>query len=86
MSLKGNLIKGRSHFIFIAALLIGMTFIFWSESRDPDSWGQQRLNEFQQGAQPRIVASFSSASAAEQACATIRSKGGLCHVILPSPE
>lgn len=86
MSLKANIIRGRSHFIFIAALLLGSAFIFWSESRDPDSWGQQRLNEFQAGAQPRIVASVPSEGEARYLCGTVRAEGGSCQIILPSKE
>lgn len=86
MSLKANIIRGRSHFIFIAALLAGAAFIFWSESHDPDSWGQQRLNEFQSGAQPRIVATLPDENDARQECGSIRAKGGSCQIILPSKK
>lgn len=82
MSIGRNIVKGRSHFIFIAGLLAASAFILWAEGQDPDSWGQNGDAQAMAGAGPRIVAEFQDEASARRACATIQAAS--CRLIEPS--
>ena len=80
MSFKSNIIKGRSHFIFIAGLLAAAAFILWAESQDPNNPNSRHNAAMQQ---PRILATFPDTTKAQQACAELRGQAASCEVIAP---
>ncbi|HEY8592030.1 MAG TPA: hypothetical protein VIL42_04095 [Sphingomicrobium sp.] len=81
MSVRQNIVRGRSHLIFIAGLLAASAFILWAESRDPDAWGQEQSTALAAGAGPTVVAHFQNAEAARDACASLKAQS--CRVIQP---
>lgn len=80
---------GRSHFIFIAALLAGSALIFAIESHDPDGWGRTRTQAYQRalagaGNWRATVSTVATRASAEAICAEARRQGAACLVQGPA--